>query len=192
MADILTSKSFSLNSNGWLESAAHCPSPNFSPRPCAADVDVLVVHNISLPPEQFGGGYVQQFFCNQLPVEDHPYFTTIASMEVSAHCLIERAGDVTQFVSLNDRAWHAGASAFGGRNDCNDFSIGIELEGSDFTPYTDQQYQVLARLSQVLMNHYPRLTCDRIVGHCEIAPGRKTDPGPAFDWHYFFNLLGRF
>lgn len=181
----------SLQPTGWLSSVHCCPSPNFNVRPDVTEISLLVIHNISLPPEQFGGGYVHQFFCNQLPVDAHPYFETIASLQVSSHCLVDRQGAVTQFVSFADRAWHAGASSFAERGNCNDFSIGIELEGSDHTPYTEPQYRALVQLTRLLMQAYPQITTDRIVGHSDIAPGRKTDPGPAFDWTYFFDLLGQ-
>lgn len=190
MAHAIVHTPLSLHANGWLDAITHCPSPNYSSRPAGVGTSLLVIHNISLPPEQFGGGYVQQFFCNQLPADEHPYFSTIASLQVSAHCLIDRSGGVTQFVSFSDRAWHAGASAFSGRSNCNDYSIGIELEGSDYTPYSDSQYQALVAITRVVMHQYPEITTNRIVGHSDIAPGRKTDPGPAFDWGYYFHLLG--
>lgn len=179
-----------LRSDGWLQPVTYCPSPNYNARPDASDISLLVIHNISLPPEQFGGGFVQQFFCNQLPVDADPYFAQIAALKVSAHCLIDREGQMTQFVSLAERAWHAGASNHAGRSNCNDFSIGIELEGSDHIPYHQAQYFMLAKLTGLLQQRYPQITAERIVGHSDIAPGRKTDPGPAFDWHYFFQLLG--
>lgn len=175
--------------NGWLVSAQACPSPNFNSRPPGAEVSLLVVHNISLPPGQFGTGCVQQFFCNQLDHRQDPYFAAIASLQVSSHLLIERTGVLTQFVSLNDRAWHAGASSFEGVSNCNDYSIGIELEGCDDIAYTEEQYQCLAEIAGLLFSRYPRLTKQRVVGHEDIAPGRKTDPGPAFDWAYFRSLL---
>lgn len=178
-----------IDAAGWLSSAAHCPSPNFNARPPGDEISLLVIHNISLPPGCFGGGYIERFFCNRLPADEHPYFTSIASLQVSAHCLIDRQGKVTQFVSFADRAWHAGASFFAGRTNCNDFSVGVELEGTDDQPYTEGQYRVLAALTQLLMARYPAINPSCIVGHSEIAPGRKTDPGPAFDWPYFFALL---
>lgn len=178
--------------SGWLPSAMHFASPNFNARPQGSAISLLVIHNISLPPGQFGGGYVQSFFQNQLDSDAHPYFAEIAAMQVSAHLLIERTGAVTQFVGFDDRAWHAGQSVFAGRENCNDFSIGIELEGTDDTPYTNAQYTELVRISQLLIKAYPLINADRICGHDYIAPGRKTDPGPAFDWDYYFSLLGRF
>ncbi|WP_320820108.1 1,6-anhydro-N-acetylmuramyl-L-alanine amidase AmpD [Thalassolituus sp.] len=166
---------------GRCREALWVPSPNFGVRPCS-NISLLVIHNISLPPEQYGGGYVQCFFQNALPVDQHPYFAEIAELKVSSHFLIERTGKLVQFVNLNDRAWHAGQSSFEGRDNCNDYSIGIELEGSDETPYTDVQYKVLADLTKAVQREYPAITIDRITGHEHIAPGRKTDPGPAFDW----------
>ncbi|WP_370589691.1 1,6-anhydro-N-acetylmuramyl-L-alanine amidase AmpD [Saccharophagus sp. K07] len=178
----------SIDSSGWLEGVVRCPSPNFNARP-AGEISLLVVHNISLPPGNFGGGYIQRFFCNSLPVADHAYFESIAHLQVSAHCLIDRAGQITQFVSFADRAWHAGVSNFVGRSNCNDFSIGIELEGTDEQPYEELQYRTLAALTQALMARYPAITRQRIVGHSDIAPERKTDPGPAFDWAHYFRVL---
>jgi AmpD protein len=167
--------------SGWVEGIQHCPSPNFNARP-AGEVSLLVIHNISLPPGQFGTGKVQQFFSNQLVADEHPYFAGICSLTVSAHFLIERDGAVIQFVSCADRAWHAGVSRFGARENCNDFSLGIELEGTDELPYTDAQYGALHNLIGELRRAYPAISPERIVGHSDIAPGRKTDPGAAFDW----------
>jgi len=167
--------------SGWVGDIRHCPSPNFNARP-QGEVSLLVVHNISLPPGQFGTGKVQAFFQNRLDPDEHPYFAGIAALRVSAHFLIERDGQVTQFVSCQERAWHAGQSCFGERDNCNDFSIGIELEGTDELPYSDAQYAALAQLIRVLQLAYPELNSQRICGHSDIAPGRKTDPGPAFDW----------
>jgi N-acetyl-anhydromuramoyl-L-alanine amidase len=174
--------------SGWCREARHCPSANFNERP-QGEISLVVVHNISLPPGQFGTGKVQQFFQNQLPADEHPYFEGIAEMRVSAHFLIEREGQLTQFVSCNDRAWHAGLSCYGGRDNCNDFSIGIELEGTDELPYSDAQYAMLVRLICALQRAYPELNAKRICGHVDIAPGRKTDPGPAFDWPRLLNAL---
>jgi len=167
--------------SGWCDGIRHCPSPNFNARP-QGEVSLLVIHNISLPPGQFGTGKVQQFFQNRLPADEHPYFAGIAQLTVSAHFLIERDGTVTQFVSCNARAWHAGVSSFAGRENCNDFSVGIELEGTDELPFSDAQYQALIGLTRQLLDAYPQLSVERICGHSEIAPGRKTDPGPCFDW----------
>lgn len=171
-------------SSGWCAGIQHCPSPNFNQRPLA-EVSLLVIHNISLPPGQFGGGHVHQFFQNRLNADEHPYFADIASMQVAAHFLIERDGAITQFVSCNDRAWHAGLSCFADRENCNDFSLGIELEGTDELPFTERQYAALVRLTRQLQAAYPAITLERICGHSDIAPGRKTDPGPAFDWQRY-------
>jgi len=175
---------FHLN-EGLIQPAHWVPSPNYSARPDARDISLVVVHNISLPPGEFGGGFVEAFFQNRLDASLHPYFAEIASLRVSAHCLIDRAGALVQFVNLHERAWHAGVSSFAGRDNCNDYSVGIELEGADTTAFTDAQYQTLAQLCAALMREFPLITPGRIVGHSDVAPGRKTDPGPAFDWDYF-------
>lgn len=176
--------------DGWLcAGARHSPSPNYNERPEGASISLLVVHNISLPPGQFQTGYIEQFFLNCLPVAKHPYFASIAGLRVSAHCLIERDGSVVQFVPFHLRAWHAGQSEFDGCGDCNNYSVGIELEGTDQLPYTDQQYQALILLSKKLMRSYPGIRVDRIVGHSDIAPTRKTDPGVAFDWSRYLSAL---
>ncbi|RTE65255.1 1,6-anhydro-N-acetylmuramyl-L-alanine amidase AmpD [Amphritea opalescens] len=174
---------------GWLSAAEHCPSPNFNQRPANQVPRLLVIHNISLPPEKFGGGYIQDFFLNRLDPSVDPYFATIATLQVSAHLLIERTGQLVQFVSFDQRAWHAGQSEYAGCGNCNDFSIGIELEGADHTPYTEQQYQQLARVTAALIDYYPAMTPEHITGHEDIAPGRKTDPGPAFNREHFNRLL---
>ena len=142
----------------------------------------MVVHGISLPPGEYGGGWIDDLFCNRLDPEAHPYFREIAGLRVSSHLLIRRDGEVIQYVPFSRRAWHAGDSCFEGRSACNDFSIGIELEGQDTDPYTDRQYEQLAAVMQALVAAYPGLSLDRVAGHSDIAPGRKTDPGPAFDW----------
>lgn len=178
-----------LRRTGRISQARWCPSPNFGPRPEGASISLLVVHNISLPPGQFGGNAIERFFCNQLDACEHPYFEAIAGMKVSSHLLIHRDGAPVQFVSLLDRAWHAGRSCFRGEEECNDFSIGIELEGADDIPYTDAQYQTLVDLSRLIMTAWPEITMERITGHSDIAPGRKTDPGPAFDWPRFRQML---
>lgn len=164
-------------------------SPNCDPRPVGIEIDLLVLHNISLPPSEFGGPWIDMLFHNRLPAAAHPYFQGIARSRVSCHLLIRRDGGAIQYVPFALRAWHAGASAFQGRPGCNDYSIGIELEGTDTLPYTEAQYQRLAQVIRALMRAYPAITRERIVGHAEIAPGRKTDPGPAFDWGYFHSLL---
>lgn len=175
--------------NGWLGDAIACPSPNFNQRPTDNDITLLVIHNISLPPGEFGGGHVQRFFRNRLDSNAHPYFATIAKVRVSAHLFIARDGAVTQFVSFKNRAWHAGVSSYEGRDNCNDFSIGIEMEGSDDIPYTDEQYESLKKVTRQLLLTYPTLTPARITGHEHIAPGRKSDPGPAFDWQRYLQSL---
>jgi len=152
---------------------------------------LLVVHNISLPPGQFSGDAIERFFCNQLDPSVHPYFETIAEMKVSSHLLIRRDGSMLQFVNLHDRAWHAGRSSFQGEDECNDFSVGVELEGDDDTLYTDAQYEQLSALADMVMAAWPDITPARITGHSDIAPGRKTDPGPAFDWSRFRSQLSR-
>ena len=172
---------FSL-SDHCLTSVRQHHSPNQSARDVGCVVDLLVLHNISLPPGEFGGCHVEDFFCNNLEVGLHPFFLEIADVKVSAHLLIDRAGLITQFVPFNRKAWHAGKSCFAGREDCNDFSIGIELEGTDDEHFTDSQYLSLINITKLLMQEYPEITEDRIVGHSDIAPDRKTDPGPCFDW----------
>lgn len=175
--------------DGWLDGVRRVISPHFDQRPEQSDISLLVIHYISLPPEQFGGGYVDAFFQGKLDPKIHPYFKEIYQIRVSAHCLIERDGRVTQYVSFNERAWHAGVSSFEGREKCNDFSIGIELEGSDKQQFTEEQYRELAALTKRIMAAYPQVTKQRIVGHCDIAPERKIDPGRYFDWNYYLNLL---
>lgn len=184
-----TDVSGSICDEGWLTTAVRCPSPNCNDRPCGQLIDLVVVHNISLPPTVFGGDFIEAFFCNRLDFSEHPYFATIAHLQVSAHCLVKRDGQVIQFVPFLKRAWHAGASEFEGRCDCNDFSIGIELEGADHTPYEPAQYHALSALIGCISAKYPSIIADNIVGHSDIAPGRKTDPGPAFDWPYLRRLL---
>jgi AmpD protein len=176
---------------GWLAQARKVPSPNFGPRPADCVIDLLVVHNISLPPGQYGGACIEQFFCNELDWDEHPFFSEIRGVEVSSHLLIRRSGELLQFVSFADRAWHAGRSKHEGRVECNDFSIGVELEGTDFEPYQDEQYRALADVSSLLLREYPLMNDARIVGHSDIAPGRKSDPGPAFDWARFRSLVNR-
>ena len=152
---------------------------------------MLVVHGISLPPGQFGGPHIDELFTGKLDPQEHPYFAEIAHLEVSAHCLIRRDGEVVQYVSFLDRAWHAGRSQFDGRDNCNDFSIGIELEGTDDSDYSEAQYQQLAAVTKVIQQTYPAVTAERITGHSDIAPGRKTDPGASFCWDRFRQLLQR-
>lgn len=174
---------------GWLAGAARIESPNADRRPEGCPVSLLVIHNISLPPGQFATGDIEALFCNRLDHHKHPYFEGLCELRVSAHLLIDRGGAVTQFVSFDRRAWHAGVSCFEGVERCNDFSIGIELEGTDDLPYTEQQYTVLAEVVEAIRRAYPMISKQRITGHSDIAPGRKTDPGPAFDWEYFFSRL---
>ncbi len=179
-----------LDSQGWLlphPQIRHAPSPNFDQRPSHEAITLLVIHNISLPPGEFGAAHIIDFFQNKLDVSAHPWFENIKSMRVSAHFLIQRTGKIIQFVSTWDRAWHAGVSCFQGREKCNDFSIGIELEGTDNDAYEAAQYDALTQLTHALKTHH-RL--EAIVGHEDIAPGRKTDPGPAFDWQRYYAMLG--
>lgn len=174
---------------GWLAGQRCRISPNHNARPDGLAVDTLVVHGITVPPGQFGLGRVEALFTNRLVTGQAPVYQQLAALRVSAHVLIERTGRITQFVSFADRAWHAGRSCFAGRSRVNDFSIGVELEGTDACPYTPAQYQRLTALAGVLLDYYPGLTRERIVGHSDIAPERKTDPGPAFDWAMFNRLL---
>ena len=169
-------------SSGWFGHANVVASPNFDDRPSESGVDLVVIHAISLPPGQFGGNHIERFFQNRLDATAHPYFETIDKVKVSSHFLIERSGELKQFVSTDMRAWHCGESSFEGRTRCNDFSIGIELEGCDEREFTDAQYDVLIETLEELIRCYPKITNERIVGHCDIAPLRKTDPGPYFDW----------
>lgn len=175
--------------SGLIENVRFVPSPNWNLRPEDVEIDLLVIHNISLPPGEFGGPFIDDFFTNHLDPKMHPYFEEIKSLQVSSHCLINRLGEITQYVNLQHRAWHAGTSSFLGRANCNDYSIGIELEGTDDLPYTEPQYQKLVGLITALQKIYPKITRDRIVGHSTIAPGRKTDPGLSFDWGLLTNLL---
>ena len=166
---------------GLLENCNQCPSPNKDTRPENNIIDLIVIHSISLPPGQYDNKSIEQFFQNQLDKNEHPYFEEIHQMKVSSHILIKRTGEIIQFVPFTERAWHAGQSTYEGRDCCNDFSIGIELEGTDTAPFEDSQYQQLAQLITALQTTYPAIA-DRITGHCDIAPGRKTDPGTGFDW----------
>lgn len=170
---------------GLISGARQLSSPHCDERPAGTRIDLLVIHGISLPPGEFGGTWIERLFLGTLSPEAHPYFVSIRDLRVSAHLLIRRDGELLQFVPFNQRAWHAGASLYQGREACNDYSIGIELEGCDDVPYTEAQYAVLAAVSRALMSTYAEITPERIVGHSDIAPGRKTDPGPAFDWAHF-------
>jgi AmpD protein len=167
---------------GLLAHVRQVLSPHYDARPAGAVPELIVVHGISLPPREFGGPWIDRLFAGDLPADVHPYFREIAGRRVSAHALIHRNGEIVQYVPFNERAWHAGASEYCGRTACNDFSIGIELEGADDIPYEDAQYESLIALIRALLAAYPSLATDRIVGHSDIAPGRKTDPGSAFDW----------
>lgn len=171
-----------LDGDGWVSGVRHAPSPNFDERPPGTAVELLVIHNISLPPGRFGGDAIERLFVNQLDPTAHPYFAAIAPARVSSHFLIARDGGVVQFVSCRQRAWHAGASSFEGRLRCNDFSVGVEVEGSDFVVYENAQYRALATLTACLRHALPLRA---VRGHAQIAPGRKTDPGPSFDWPRF-------
>ena len=173
----------------WLLDVRRVPSPNQDCRAAGSTIDAIVIHGISLPPKQYGGPYIDQLFTNRLDGGEHPYFAEITGLRVSAHVLIDRTGQITQYVPFSARARHAGQSELLGRQDCNEFSIGIELEGCDDEPYADCQYRTLAEVVKVLRGSWPEITRDRIVGHADVAPGRKTDPGPAFDWDYFFSLI---
>jgi AmpD protein len=175
--------------DGWLVPARRVVSPNCDARPEGSTIDLLVVHGISLPPRQYGGPWIDALFTNTLDPEAHPFFRSIFDKRVSAHALIRRDGEVVQYVPFDLRAWHAGVSCFQGRGSCNDFSIGIELEGCDDEPYEQAQYRELAAIADLLMSAYPGITRERITGHSDIAPGRKTDPGEGFDWDRLYTLL---
>lgn len=175
--------------DGWLTAVRRVPSPNCDERPAGTVIDLLVIHGISLPPGEFGGSWIDELFTNRLDPAAHPYFDEIAGLEVSAHVLIRREGELVQYVPFDKRAWHAGRSCFAGRERCNDFAIGIELEGADDVPYEPVQYEKLALVTAALRRAYPGITDERIVGHSDIAPGRKTDPGPAFDWSVYRSML---
>lgn len=162
--------------------ARQVASPNYDARPAGVEADLIVVHGISLPPGEFGGPWIDRLFTNALPPDEHPYFAEIGALRVSSHLVVARDGGLTQFVRFTDRAWHAGQSSYDGRDACNDFSIGVELEGVDTVPYEAAQYAALAGIVAALCQAYPRLSPQRVVGHSDISPGRKTDPGPAFDW----------
>ena len=168
--------------SGLLREARQQPSPNCDERPAGTPIDLLVIHAISLPAGEFGGPWIDQLFCNELPGDAHPDFADICGLKVSAHALIRRDGEIIQYVPFHRRAWHAGVSQFQGRERCNDFSIGIELEGCDDQPFEPAQYEALAQLTRALMQAYPGISVERITGHSNIAPERKTDPGPCFDW----------
>jgi N-acetyl-anhydromuramoyl-L-alanine amidase len=174
---------------GLLRSARQVPSPNFDDRPAGTITDLIVVHGISLPPGIYGGPWIDRLFTNALPPDEHPYFAAVAALKVSSHVLVRRDGELVQFVPFHKRAWHAGQSSYRGRERCNDFSIGIELEGSDTEAYEPAQYRALAQTILQLCDTYQDLSIDRVAGHSDIAPGRKTDPGIAFDWPRLHALL---
>jgi len=173
----------------WIRNVRRIQSPNCDKRPDNTGISLIVIHGISLPPGQYGGKYIDQLFTNTLNPDQHPYFREIEHLRVSSHLLINRSGALTQYVPFNLRAWHAGVSEFQGCRDCNDFSIGIELEGCDAEPYEPIQYQKLATVVKSLIAQWPLINRDRIAGHSDIAPGRKTDPGSGFNWEYFYNLI---
>ena len=172
-----------------LDFARQVDSPNCDERPAGIAPELIIVHGISLPPGEFGGPWIDRLFRNDIPIAAHPYFEQIAGLRVSSHVLIRRDGEVVQYVPFHRRAWHAGASSWQGRERCNDFSVGIELEGTDHSPYESAQYAMLARVIAALCRTYPGLSPDRIVGHSDVAPGRKTDPGIAFDWPRLRSLV---
>jgi AmpD protein len=177
------------SATGLLTGARQVLSPHCDARPAGMVPELLVVHGISLPPGEFGGPWIDRLFTGTLPAEAHPYFREIAATRVSAHALIRRAGEIVQYVPFGERAWHAGASQYRGRAACNDFSVGVELEGTDDTPYTDAQYEALTALTAALLATYASLSAEAITGHSDVAPGRKEDPWPTFDWPRFRALL---
>jgi AmpD protein len=176
---------FDLDEEGWIATVPRIPSPNFDERPCGEAVSLIVVHAISLPPGKFGGDGVTRLFTNSLDVAAHPYYAEISHLRVSAHFLIRRDGALIQYVSCNKRAWHAGVSSWKDRERCNDYSIGIEVEGCDDVVFAEAQYACLSGLARALISRYP---IDSIAGHSDVAPGRKTDPGPCFDWRQLVGL----
>lgn len=180
---------YRIDDAGCLDGVRQCASPNQDARPAGDVPRLLLVHGISLPPGEFGGPHIERLFCNSLDWDEHPYFQGIRGLRVSAHALIRRDGSVLQFVPFARRAWHAGESEFRGQSQCNDYSIGIEMEGEDTVPYTDLQYAELARLCRSLLAKYPTLSSRCIAAHSDVAPGRKTDPGPAFDWLRLYDAL---
>jgi AmpD protein len=178
-------------STGILQGARYIPSPNFNARPEHEEISLLVIHNISLPPGEFSGDFVQAFFLNKLDTSQHPYFEQIAGLKVSSHLYIRRSGELWQFVPLHKRAWHSGESSYLNKSNCNDYSIGIELEGNDTHAYTEEQYLKLAGITSTILKLYPAITLERIVGHSDIAPLRKTDPGPSFEWDHYKKLVSK-
>tara|TARA_B100000900_G_scaffold29880_1_gene22745 strand:- start:1534 stop:2073 length:540 start_codon:yes stop_codon:yes gene_type:complete len=164
-------------------------SPNFNQRPKNSIISLIVIHSISLPPNVYGNEYVEDFFMNKLKISDHDYFDEIKDLKVSSHIYIKRTGEIIQFVPFNMRAWHAGDSSYRGVNDCNNYSIGIELEGADDDNFSNNQYEKLIQISKLIIKNYPQINKDKIVGHSEISPGRKTDPGYKFEWNRYLNAL---
>lgn len=192
MPDPTVTREFVVDSEtGLLSPCRHSRSPNRDARPSEAQLSLVVLHGISLPPGEFGGNEIEQLFLNQLDWDAHPYFDEIRGMQVSAHLLIRRDGEVVQFVPFTERAWHAGESCFRGASRCNDYSIGIEIEGEDDMLYEERQYTILVGVLQSIMRAYPQITTRKIAAHSDIAPGRKTDPGAAFDWLQLYDGLGR-
>lgn len=175
--------------SGLLDGTRYVASPNCDSRPADINISALVIHAISLPPGDYGGADIEQLFCNRLDFSRHPFYHEIDGLSVSAHLLIRRDGQIIQFVPFQMRAWHAGVSALAGVERVNDFSIGIELEGSDYAPFEEAQYRVLADVTRALTTAYPAIVAERIVGHADIAPGRKTDPGPYFNWTRYRHAL---
>jgi AmpD protein len=175
---------------GLIEPARQCLCPNRDERPLGSELEMIVLHGISLPPGEFGGPEIESLFMNTLDWGAHPYFEEIRGLQVSAHLLIRRDGELVQFVPLGERAWHAGESCFRGKSCCNDFSVGIELEGEDETPYDDRQYAVLPEVVRAILAAYPDISARDIAGHCDVSPGRKSDPGPAFEWRRLYDALG--
>lgn len=184
-----SSSTDAIDDNHVLFGATQLTSPHCDERPDGELPSLLVIHNISLPPAQFGGPYIGQLFMGTLDCTVHPYFAQLDGLRVSAHCVIDRQGQVTQFVPFNKRAWHAGVSSFQGRSRCNDYAIGIELEGTDSSGFTSAQYQRLIAVTKAIMLRYPTISIGKIVGHSDIAPGRKTDPGSSFDWGFYRSQL---
>lgn len=178
---------FTIDQDGWCQQARQMLSPNHNERPEGQPVELLVIHNISLPPRQFGGPYIADMFLNRLDCDAHPFFDQLRELHVSTHFFIRRTGELIQFVPTEKRAWHAGVSSFMGRESCNDFSIGIEVEGTDFVPFEPAQYKVLVALTKALTERYPQMK--NVTGHEHIAPIRKTDPGPFFDWTSYSQML---
>ena len=180
-----------VGADGWLAGVRRVPSPHRDARPPGTVIDAVIVHGISLPPGRFGGPWIDALFAGTLDPAAHPSFRDLAGLRVSAHVLVRRDGSLTQYVPFTERAWHAGVSSLEGRPRCNDYAVGVELEGADDVPYAPRQYETLAALLAALMRAYPAITPRRVVGHCHVAPGRKTDPGPAFDWARLGAALAR-